>query len=427
VFRPTRRFLCAALLALAPFGVPAAPAVDHGLAASSAVGSVVSVQASRPIVILISIDGWRWDYLDRYHPPAIGRLAANGVRADGLVPVYPSKTFPNHYTLVTGQYPNRHGIVSNSMIDPALPGRFTLSNRDVQQDTRWWGSEPLWVTVERQGQIAGTMFWPGSDSEIAGDRPTYWRSFDHELPNVERVDQLLEWLRRPAGDRPTLLTLYFSTVDTAGHDFGPDSPEAKDAVHEVDESIARLLEGVAAARLLPSTNFVVVSDHGMAALSPDRLIVLDDFIDVETIDLIDSAPIVGANPRRGSAEAIYAALKGKHPALQIYRRDELPERYRLRAHPRLPAIVGVADDGWHVMTREMLASEDKKMPGGNHGYEPRNRSMHGVFIASGPKFRSGLVVPAFENVHVYELLCRVLGVRPASNDGDPAVTAGFLR
>ena len=412
--RHRRYVFCAFLLAVTLAGLPLGPVTP-------------AAQSARPIVVVVSIDGWRWDYLERFRPPAIGRLALRGVRAEGLVPVFPSKTFPNHYTIVTGQYPQRHGIISNSIVDPALPGRFTLSNRSVQQDTRWWGGEPLWITAERQGLIAATMFWPGSDAEIAGRRPTYWRTYEDELPNEARVDQLVGWLKQPEDVRPTFLTLYFSTVDNAGHDFGPESPELQDAVRQVDEVIARLAAGVDAAGLTARTNFVLVSDHGMAALSRDRLIVLDDYLDMSTVDLVDSSPVVTMNPRSGSADALYAALKDKHAALEVFGRESVPPQYRLRDHPRLPAVIGVADDGWHVMTRAALAREKGGFPGGTHGYDPKHRSMHGLFIAAGPQFRSGVVVPAFENVHVYELLCRVLALQPGSNDGDAAVTAALLR
>jgi predicted AlkP superfamily pyrophosphatase or phosphodiesterase len=386
-----------------------------------------AAQPSRPIVILVSIDGWRWDYLERFAPPTLTRLAKSGVRSEALIPVFPSKTFPNHYTIVTGLYPGRHGIVSNSMIDPNLPGRFSLSNRDVQQDTRWWGGEPLWITAEQQGQLAATMFWPGSDAEIAGHRPRYWRVFDNELPNEARVDQLLDWLEQPEPVRPTFLTLYFSTVDSAGHDFGPDAPETRTAAAVVDRAVARLVDGVRQLRLESRVNYVLVSDHGMAAVSAARTIVLDDYLDMSTVDVIDSSPIVGINPRVGSADALYAALKDKHPSLQVYTRDTLPDEFRLRGHPRQAAVIGIADDGWHVTTKAQAKRYEDDPLGGNHGYDPRHRSMHGLFIAAGPQFKAGVVAPPFPNIHVYELICKVLGLRPASNDGDPAVTAGFLR
>jgi predicted AlkP superfamily pyrophosphatase or phosphodiesterase len=399
------------------------------LAAGCARGVETSpAPAERPIVILISVDGWRWDYLQRFAPPTMTRLAAEGVVVERLVPVFPSKTFPNHYTIVTGLYPGRHGIVSNNMVDPALPGRFSLNNREVQQDTRWWGGEPLWVTVERQGQIAATMFWPGSDVEIAGDRPTYYRTYEHELPNADRVDQLLEWLQQPEeARRPTFLTLYFSTVDEAGHDFGPDSDETRRAALEVDTALERLLTGLDHLGLRQRTNLLVVSDHGMAAVSSDRTIVLDDYLDLSTVTVIDSSPVVGLNPRSATAERIYASLKDKHPALAVFTRDTLPVEYRLRGHPRIPAVVGIADDGWRVTTRAALGRSPDESSSGEHGYDPRHRSMHGLFIATGPLFRRGVSVPSLENVHLYELMCRLLRVRPAANEGSAAATRALLR
>jgi predicted AlkP superfamily pyrophosphatase or phosphodiesterase len=388
-----------------------------------------AAQPATAIVILVSIDGWRWDYLDRFKPSTMTALARKGVVAEGLVPVFPSKTFPNHYTIVTGQYPQRHGIVSNSMIDPALRGRFTLSenNRDVQADTRWWGGEPLWVTAERQGVASGTMFWPGSDVEIAGRRPTYWQAYDHDLPNEVRVDRVLEWLDHSGAAAPRFLTLYFSDVDTAGHEYGPEAPETRRAALGIDHLIRRLLDGVASRGLTDRTNLVLVSDHGMAPTARERLIILDDFVDMATVDLVDTAPVVAANPITGSAEALYLALKDKHPAMQVYRRDDLPARFRLAGHPRLPSVIAIVDDGWHVTTREALGRRKGRVGGGNHGYDPQARSMHGLFLASGPAFRSGLVVPAFENIHIYELICRVLGLEPASNDGSLETTKSFLR
>ena len=197
---------------------------------------VPSLPADRAIVILISIDGWRWDYLERFAPPTLLRLAAEGVRADGLVPQFPSKTFPNHYTLVTGLTLPHHGIVSNNMRAPGIPGTFSMSNRDVQADPRWWGGEPIWNTVERQGKVAAAMFWPGSEAVIGGRQATYWRAFDNDLPNRDRVNQIIEWLKLPEGQRPSFLTLYFSDLDDAGHGWGPDSEEVRVAALDVDRS-----------------------------------------------------------------------------------------------------------------------------------------------------------------------------------------------
>ena len=385
--------------------------------------------ADRAIVVLISIDGFRWDYLDRHQPPHLSRLAANGVRAEGLIPQFPSKTFPNHFTIVTGLRLANHGIISNNMRDPGIPGEFSLSNREVLADPRWWSGEPIWNTVEQQGKVAAAMFWPGSETMIGGRQATYWTPFDDDFPNGDRVEKVLEWLAMPDGKRPSFLTLYFSDVDNAGHDFGPESNHVRDAVAAIDRAIGELVAGVDALGLEDRVHYVVVSDHGMAALSPDRVIVLDKYVDVSTIDVIDWSPVLGVSPRDGNADRLYAALKDKHPHLKVYRRNDIPAEYGLAGHPRLPAVIGIADEGWNITSaREVNRwdTHERRPPGGTHGYDGRARSMHGLFIASGPRLRSGVVVPAFENIHVYEFMCAVMGLTPAKNDGDPAVTRDML-
>ena len=385
---------------------------------------------NRAIVVLISIDGFRWDYFDRDQPPQLSRLAANGVRAEGLIPQFPSKTFPNHYTIVTGLRLASHGIISNNMRDPGIPGEFSLSNRDVLADPRWWGGEPIWNTAEKQGKVAAAMFWPGSETLIGGRRATYWTPFDDNFPNAERVKKVLEWLKMPDGKRPSFLTLYFSDVDNAGHDFGPEAPEVRDTVLDIDREVGALVAGVDAIGLADRVHYVIVSDHGMAALSPERVIVLDNYIDVTTVEVIDWSPLLGVSPKDGNVDKLYAALKDKHPNLKIYRRNEIPAEYGLAGHPRLPAVIGIADEGWNITSaREVNRWEthERRAPGGTHGYDARAKSMQGLFIASGPRIRSGLVVPPFENIHIYDFMCALLGLTPAKNDGEPAVTRAMLR
>ena len=382
------------------------------------------------IVILVSIDGWRWDYLDRFSPPTLTGLASKGVRAEGLIPQFPSKTFPNHYTIVTGLRPANHGIISNNMRDPDIRGEFGMSNRDVQADPRWWGGEPIWNTAERQGKIAAAMFWPGSETVIGGHQPTFWVKFDADLPHRDRVSRILEWLKLPEGKRPSFLTLYYSDVDSAGHSRGPDSDEVRAAALRVDASIGELVAGVRSAGLADRVHYIFVSDHGMAALSPERTIVLDDYLDPATVDVIDWAPVLGLSSNDGNTDKLYAALKDKHPSLAVYRKDEIPAEFRLANHPRLPAVFAIADEGWFIASRKDLErwkEPDRHFPGGTHGYDPRFKSMHGLFIASGPRLVSGVRVPAFENIHVYDLMCALLGIVPAKNDGDPAVTRNMLR
>ena len=394
------------------------------------VGCQGASPSSRAIVILVSIDGFRWDYLDRFKPPALSALAAAGVRAEGLIPQFPSKTYPNHYSIVTGMRPAHHGILSNTMIDPAIPRRFTLSDRTALADPRWWGGEPIWNTVEAQGRKASALFWPGSETAIGGHHATFWAPYDGRMSNTDQVAKTLEWLALPERRRPSFLTLYFSEVDSTGHNRGPDSSEVRDAVTQVDAAIAQLVAGVRRAGLEGGTHYVVVSDHGMAQLSADRMIMLDALIPLDTVDVIDWSPVLGVAPRNGDVETVYRALKGKHPALDVYKGADLPARFGLAGHPRLPPIVGIAAEGWHITSNadvKRWSTEGGHAPGGNHGYDPRVRSMQGLLIATGPRLRQGARVPPIENIHIYDLLCALLGVEPAPNDGDPAATRGFFR
>jgi len=380
--------------------------------------------------VLISIDGWRHDYFERFHPPTLTSLAERGVRAKGLIPQFPSKTFPNHYTLVTGLRLANHGIVSNNMTAPDLPGRFAMSNREVITEPRWWGGEPIWNTVARQGKVAAAMFWPGSEAPINGRLPTFWMKFDDDMPHADRVEKALEWLALPEGRRPSFLTLYFSDVDTMGHRFGPDSTEVREAALKADRSVGDLVNGVEKLGLGARVNYVVVSDHGMAATSPDRVIRLDDYLDLGTVDVIDWSPVLGLSSKDGDEERVYHALKGKHPSLAVYRRAEIPAVYGLANHPRVSPVVGIAAEGWSVTSNreiERWGEPGRRAPGGNHGYDARLKSMQGLFIAQGPRVRAGGLIEPFENIHVYNLMCAILGVQPAENDGDLRFTQGILR
>lgn len=389
--------------------------------------SVPSAQprhGTKPILILISFDGWRWDYIDRMRAPNLKALAARGVRAQALVPSFPALTFPNHYTIVTGLYPEHHGVVGNTMTDPSMPQRFSMSE-ETAKDGRWWGGEPVWVTAIRQGLRAATMFWPGSEAVIGGVRPTYWRPFKQELPSADRVAQVLAWLALSEAERPAFVSLYFDEVDTAGHDWGPDSPELAAAARHLDDGLGQLVVGVRTLGLEDRTTIAVVSDHGMTPLSYDRVIYLDALIDLSTVDVLEWTGVLELSPRDGDVESLYRRLHGKHPRLAIYTRDRMPARLHYRSNPRIPAIIGIPDEGWAVTSAERL--EERELSAGAHGYDPKNRAMHAMFVAAGPGVRRGLVVKPFANIHVYDWLCAVLKITPAANDGNPALTRGFMR
>ena len=288
-------------------------------------------------LLLIGIDGFRADYLDLADVPVLRGLANAGVRAAGLIPPFPSKTFPSFTTIVTGLVPAHHGILGNTMDDPGIATRFSLSDHDGRSNPRWWLGEPIWNAAERQGRRTASLFWPGDDVEIGGRRPGAWLRYDDAYPNDARVDRVLDWLARPPRERPQFVAMYFSLVDVASHAHGPTSPEALGAAAQADRLVGRLLAGLARLGLDRRANLVFVSDHGMADTRPDRVIVLDDYLDLARVDVIETGPMLRLAPRgEGSAAALVAALAGKHPHLTVYRGDALPAQYRyggFRAYP----------------------------------------------------------------------------------------------
>jgi predicted AlkP superfamily pyrophosphatase or phosphodiesterase len=406
------------------FAVALLPIVDGGWP----IGGLAEPRptADPALLILVSIDGYRADYLDRGHSPALAALAADGVRAAGMRPVFPSLTFPNHYTLVTGLYPDQHGMVNNTMHDPVL-GSFSPPNRAANTDGRWWDeAEPIWVTAQKQGIRTASVFYPGTQAEIHGVRPSYWQLFDSSVQPDARVDQVLAWLDLPPAQRPTFVSLYFEQVDVAGHSYGPDSLQVDEAMVSVDAALGRLVAGLRQRNVFDTTNLIVVSDHGMSATSPDRMVFLDQFVNVDHIELSSSIVNAGIDPKPGYAAAVERALLAPHPHLQCWKKETLPKRFHYGLNKRIPAIQCVAEDGWMVST---TATESKRTHPllGEHGYDNDDPKMRAMFVAHGPSFKQHVTVPLFDNINVYALLTKLTGVKPLRNEGRPAATAGMLR
>jgi len=396
------------------------------LAVSLAIASCSISADRRPILILVSLDGFRWDYLDLVETPNLNRLADEGVRAKGLIPVYPSKTFPSHYSIVTGLQPGHHGIISNNMYDVELDAEFHLHDRTAVQDPRWWRGEPIWVTAEKQGMTAATLFWPGSETAIGDVRPTHWQPYDETMPFAARVDKVLGWLDLPEAEGPRLITLYFEYPNDISHGFGPEAPETFASIREVDARIGDLVAGIEKRKMSRWVNLVIVSDHGMAEVGPERVVLLDDYVVLEEGEVFEEGAILQIYPHEGRLDLIYEALLGANPHLAIYKREEIPERYHLRKNPRTPPILGVPDVGWEVATQGAVQGHRFTTLRGDHGQDPADPRMHGLFIAQGPAFRSGLVIDRFENVEIYNLMAAVLELDPAPNDGDPAALRAIL-
>jgi predicted AlkP superfamily pyrophosphatase or phosphodiesterase len=382
----------------------------------------IAAEARAPVTILISIDGLRPDYLDRGVSPNINALAASGVKA-AMRPSFPSLTFPNHHSLVTGLRPDRHGIVDNTMIDARRPDvRFTLGDPRQSLDPFWWDeAEPIWVTAEKAGIRTGTMFWPGSEVAIHGTRPQDWLRYDKAVNGTQRINTVLDWMRRPAAIRPHFVTLYFDTVDTVGHELGPDAPETTAAFAEVDRLIGELIAGLKA--IGQPANIVLVSDHGMGATADERVIRIDRMIGPDVGTIVTEGPLSGVNALPGKDGEVAAKLLAPHDHMQCWRKGTFPARFAYGKNPRVPEFLCLAARGWAIQARDR-----EHILKGMHGYDPAEPDMAAVFIAAGPAIASGAALPVFDNVDVYPLLARLVGIAPVSNvDGRAETLTPLLR
>ncbi|ALN61856.1 phosphodiesterase-nucleotide pyrophosphatase [Lysobacter antibioticus] len=386
----------------------------------------VAPPADTPL-LLISIDGFRASYFELGLTPHIERFAGEGVRAQWMTPSYPSLTFPNHYTLVTGLRPDHHGVVHNSMSDEQL-GRFKISDRDAVGETRWWnGGEPIWIGAQKAGLRSATLFWPGSEAPIRGLRPNRWRPFDAAIDENARVDEVLAWLGEPASTRPHVATLYFDALDREGHDHGPNSPQVREALARIDIAMGRLLEGLSARKQLDHVNIVLVSDHGMAEVAPGQRIAVEDMVSPEQAVVTSLGQSIGIIPNRGHEAEVEQRLLGPHVTYDCWRKAELPEHWHYGSHPRVPPIVCQMHEGWDAIEREKLPKDGLGQTRGSHGFDPALPSMRAIFVARGPAFKPGTTIPAIDNVDVYPLLARLIGIPAAHNDGEIAPLLPALR
>ena len=381
-------------------------------------------QQNKPYVILISFDGMRPEYLRRIDLPNFSRVMRAGVTAQGMIPTFPSKTFPNHYTLVTGLHAGNHGIVSNSFFDPSSGRYYRYTDTLTARDASFYGGEPVWVTAERQGMVAASYFWPGAEAPIKGVRPSITKAYDGRVPNSTRVDSVLSWLAMPARTRPHFISLYFSTLDHAGHEHGPLSAQVDTAAWAVDAVLGRLLDGIERLPIRDRVYLLLTSDHGMLETSPRWYAALDTLIDMTGVRAGDAGPNVHLYVEGGAARArvLRDSINRRMKHGRAYVRGEVPARL-VYDNPRIGDIVVLMDDHYQIGRANRPARE-----GGNHGWNPTNPLMHAIFVASGPRIPAGKTIPTFSAVEVYPFMTEVLGLRPARPlDGRKGALAALIR
>jgi predicted AlkP superfamily pyrophosphatase or phosphodiesterase len=391
-----------------------------------------------PTTILISLDGFRADFLHRNITPSLNAFVQAGVSPEYMSPSFPSVTFPNHFTLVTGLYPEAHGVVGNSFWDPELKEDFFYTDPTRSMQPKWWNGEPIWVTAEEQDVRAAIHMWPGSEAHI-GIEPTFVDKYKgHELL-TNKVDRILGLLDLPGPldkgassdtPRPQLIAAYVPDVDRDGHLYGPNSTEIRSTISSVDSMLGQLFSGLEQRNLTDIVNIVIVSDHGMATTSTSRLVQLDDIIDMSIIERTDGWPLYGLRPKNQSdIEPLYNKLKQEAASMKgfdVYLKDrDMPERYHFSQNDRIAPLWVIPWTGWAIVVKEEFNVEEAKKSGqvyhprGVHGYDHEHPLMRAIFVARGPAFphTPGSKVDAFQNIEVYNLVCDSVGVVPKPNNG----------
>lgn len=370
---------------------------------------IVSQASARSITILISCDGFRWDYPQYYNTPFLDEMATKGLSGE-MIPSFPSKTFPNHYTLATGLRPEHHGIIANSFINRKTGEEFSLGNPKTKFDPQYYKGEPLWLTAQRQGKHTAVFYWPGSDVAVQGKYPNVWHAYE-EKPHMtfaQRADSIIAYLCKK--DAPDLIMAYFEEPDAHGHTNGPQSREVRHAVEQMDSLLGSLWARITAKGLKDSVNFVVVSDHGMTWFTPSRQIRPSEYLKKSWYDKLDgSLPTNIYTSYNWQQDSIVNALKDV-AHLRAWRKSDIPSWLHYKDDPNIGDVLVLPDEGY-------LFTDDSCYNGGVHGYDPAYSDMHAIFRAMGPDIKKGVDLGQFSNTAIYPFVCRLLGIKPAKNDG----------
>jgi alkaline phosphatase D len=364
-------------------------------------------------LVVLSLDGFRWDYPNMYETPWLDSIAKIGIRAEGLMPAFPTKTFPNHYTIATGLHPGHHGLVQNSFYAPDLDLFYQVSDRKMVEDHRFYGGEPIWTTAEKQGVTTANLFWVGSEVNSSKGVPSIRKKYDHHLPFSQRVDSVIHWLSLSQEIRPRFVMTYMHEPDAVGHSYGPYSNEVAQKVALLDSLVGDLYTKLNKLPIAGMINLVVTSDHGMGAIDSSRSIYLKGLLKESWIARHEgSNPVYMLDANAGCVDSIGCALSGiKH--ISWWKKEEIPSELCYN-HQRVKDFVLVADSAWSLYWEANSSGYFK----GTHGYLPSNKDMHAIFYATGPAFKQGSKVPVFQNIELYGLFARVLGLKAAETDGE---------
>ena len=378
------------------------------------------------VVLMVSIDGFRFDYLNKLKLSTLENLAKSGITTDGLIPSFPTLTFPNHVTLITGRAPGRHGIVSNFFYDRNRKEHYAMSDGKSVDDGSWYRGEPLWTVLEQVGIKTATCFWVGSEAKINGIDPTYLLPYDGSLSNEGRADQVIEWLSLSEQKRPQYINLYFSDVDSKGHSYGADSPQVETAAKEIDAAIGKVVAN--AKKLGINLQVIIVSDHGMNTIETQRIALYDlvDLTDVITTERGATTQIYSNDAKK--IDNLFKQLIAKRKNFNVYKKDDLPEKWKFDDPNRTGDLVVVADFPHYIDTAKSFLPMNeeplKQLGRSTHGWDPANKNMQGFFLANGSLFKSGIKISEFENVHVYPMVLDLFGVKQSmSIDGRSEVLA----
>ena len=370
---------------------------------------------TQPYVILISFDAFRWDYVNRGITPNINSLIIEGVKASSLKMVFPTKTFPNHISIITGMYPENHGLIFNYFKNPFNGRDYKIGDSVEVRDSRWYRGEAFWETARGQGVITASYFWPGSDIDLEYRRPNYFYHYEHKKPYKDRVKGVLDWLKLPFDKKPHFITMYFDLADGVGHNNGPNSPEINSAISSLDSTLGLLLSGLENIQMLDSVNIILVSDHGLTEVSTGKVINIEEMLNEYQCDYSNSGPAMMIQPNEDELEQVYSILKENANHYDVYKKEEIPEFYYFSQNPMISDILLIADLGWSVVVNKDLERMKPDWFKGNHGYDNNQLDMHGVFVAAGPRFKNNFKTGTINCLDVYPLLCKIFNVIPNSN------------